>query len=123
MLKGWKTHFSVDIVTLVLLYMVRGHAQAQFLGLVRQTAFREKKLPEANAPRCAASGDFLQHTRQRPCKHRKAVFFCAMERGPVGAVDFDGTGALAAREFLLAETEDRGGRNNSGDWNSSNESS
>ena len=80
MLNSWRTYFSVDIVTLATLYIVGRHLEAQLLGLVRQTAFREKKLPEANAPRCAASGNLLQHTRQRPCNHRKAVFFCAMER-------------------------------------------
>jgi hypothetical protein len=70
-------HFSVDIVTLIPLYIVGRHSEAQFLGLVKQTDFREKKLPEADAPSCAASGDFLQHTRQRPCYFGKAVFLCA----------------------------------------------
>jgi len=74
---GWMAHFSVDIVTLVPLYIVGRHSEAQFLGLIKQTAFREKKLPEADAPSCAASGDFLQHTRQRPCYFGKAVFLCA----------------------------------------------
>ena len=79
--------FFVDIVTCIPLYIGWRHLEAQFLGFEVRTAFREKKLPEANAPRCAANDDFLQHTRHRPCHFGKAVFLCGkIGRGPPQSV-------------------------------------
>ncbi len=71
--------FFVDIVPSTPLYIVPRHLEAQLLVPVVQTAFREKKLPEANAPSCATSDDFRQHkSRQRPCHFGKA-FFCSSQ--------------------------------------------
>ena len=73
--KSSVSHFFVDIVTGIPLIYSGTSLISATLGASRTNSFGEKRAGGGKRSECAASGDILQHTRQRPCKLLQGRFF------------------------------------------------